>query len=175
MESRYGAQQFTPAVREDYVRAAMDTDPVVLLEASWEYWTTGSQGFRPSPGQLREIAQGWVPEQHPYILLRDAVEAEVSPGLQALINRFGASKFAKAKQQRLPSHEAAWAAANREHRVFIFAKERMMERDAAPWNKSEAKGLHLDGAREALGLPAVKTEHASLALAEGLVNQTRLK
>lgn len=168
MESRYGAQEFTPAIREDYVRAAMDTDPVVLLEASWEYWTQGTKGFRPSPGELRAISEAWVSERHPYIPLHEAVKAEVSPGLQALINRFGPVKFAKAKQQFLPSHELAWATANREHRIYVFAKERMNDRDSAPFNKSEAQGLHLGGVREALSLPSKKTENPVSALAEGV-------
>ena len=177
MESRYGAQEFTPAIREDYVRAAMDTDPVVLLEASWEYWTQGTQGYRPSPGQLREIAKGWVPGSTPYIRIQDAVAVElgrVSEGLQALINRFGPAKWGKAMQQILPSHETAWDEANREHRIFIHAKTRMLERNSAPWNKSEAQGMHLGGMREALAIPAAKIEHATSALAEGLAASKRL-
>ncbi len=177
MESRYGAQEFTPATREDYVRAAMDTDPVVLLEAAWQYWTQGTQGFRPSPGQLREIARAWVPSSTPYISLHEALSVDskaISPGLLALINRFGPTKFDQARTQALPSHERAWDEANKEHRIFMHAKTRMLERSSAPWNKSEAKGLALDGVRDSLSLPAVKEEFGHTALAEGLANQKRI-
>jgi hypothetical protein len=174
MESRYGAQEFTTATREDYVRAAMDTDPVVLLEAAWEYWTKGTHGFRPSPGQLRELASKWVPPCAPYISLRDAVAVDsksISPGLQALINRFGPVKFGQARGQVLPSHERAWAEVNGEHRTFCFAKARMIERDNAPWNKSETKGLHLGGVRDALSIPERKTETSQAVIATGLAQE----
>lgn len=174
MELRYPHQPYTEAMGEDYVRVAMDGDPVVLLEAAWDWFRLGTKNYRPSPGELREISEAWVSERHPYIPLEDALKADVSPGLQALINRFGKDKWAKAGQQVLPSHESAWAEANREHRVFIHAKTRMLDRGSAPFNPSEAKGLHLGGMREALCVPAAKVEHAASALAEGVAQQKRI-
>ncbi len=179
MELRYPHQPYTDAMGEDYTRVAMDGDPVVLLEAAWDWFRLGTKNYRPSPGELREIAKGWVPDDKPYVSLHRALElaagGSTDPGLHALIARLGQNKFASAGENLMPSHITAWIEANREHRIFVFAKTRMMDRNAAPWNPAEVKGLAIAGARDALSLPASKKESTYVSLAEGLADQKRIR
>lgn len=179
MELRYAHQPYTEAMGEDYTRVAMDGDPVVLLEAAWDWFRLGTKNYRPSPGELREISRGWVGDDKPYVTLHRAVELAAGgssdPGLNALIARFGQARFAAAAENMKPSHFDAWKEVNREHRIFVFAKTRMLERNSAPWNPSEAKGLALGGMKEALALPASKIEVHTDRLSAGLADGMRLK
>lgn len=178
MMRRYETQDFSEGNREDYVRVAMEGDPVVYLEAAWDWFRHGVKNFRPSPGELRAMTNGWAVEDKPFVTLHRAIElaagGSTDPGLHALIARFGPAKFAAAGESLMPSHITAWKEANLEHRVFLVAKGRMLERNAPPWNPSEGKGLALEGVRDALSLPAAKAEHITHTLAEGLANTKRI-
>ena len=162
MKRRYETQDFSEGNREDYVRVAMEGDPVVFLEAAWDWFRKGAKNFRPSPGELNEIAKGWVSEDKPYVQLHRAIElaagGSTDEGLHALIGRFGQNRFAAAAENMMPSHSLAWIEANREHRAFVYAKTRMLERGSYPWNPAEGKGLAIEGAKDALCLPSFRTD-----------------
>ena len=144
MKARYKSQAFEDDDKEAWIRAALEGDPIVLLEAAWSYWTTGDKGFRPSPGMLRNVAHSWRIERHPYVTLKVALSVE-SPmgGLVALIQRFGPERFEGARKRirQMPSDEARWLHVNIEHRLFIYAKKLMTERQAPAWNPNEMGSL----------------------------------
>lgn len=176
LKRRYPSQEQGEAQREDYIRAAMEGDPVVYLEAAWDWWRNSPEGrFLPSPGQLIRWAKDtWDFEREPYCSLERALEGDI-PGVEALIARFGEDMTKEAREAIKPSHLRAWRVANLEHRLYICAKRRMERRGAPAWNPSEVKGLNLPAYGEvaaALGTPAQRSE--TLRLGDGLADRKRL-
>jgi hypothetical protein len=179
LKRRYPSQEQGEAQREDYIRAAMEGDPVVYLEAAWDWWRNSPEGrFLPSPGQLIRWAKDtWDFEREPYCSLERALEGDI-PGVEVLIARMGADLAKEAKEAIKPSHERAWLRANLDHRLYICAKSRMQLRGTPPYNPSETKGLNLPEWRlvaVALGTPAARQEGLLLGEAQDLAQQKRLK
>jgi len=181
---RYPRQPMEAGEKEDWLRSAIEGDPVVLLEAAWEWWGQHAEGkFRPSPGQLlREVADKWCPDRKPYLPLRVAVkrfrDGEVTDGLRILIKRMGEGVFREAVDGAItPSLERAWEQANHQHRVWAFAKDRMVRRDTPSWNPSEAKGIGLSSGghlRDALCVPAARGDVPRLGAGEDLAGRKRI-
>lgn len=181
---RYPKQPMAEGEREDWIRAAMEGDPVVYLEAAWEWYAAHAEGkFRPYPGQLRrEVSDKWVPDQRPYLSLAAAIRAfEENSGLKGLailIERMGRWSWDEAgKGPITPSLEREWERANHDHRVWAFARDRMLRRGTAPWNPSEAKGIGLpSGAhfRDALCLPAKRVDVPRLGVVDALAESKRI-
>lgn len=181
---RYPRQVMESVEEEDWLRAAMEGDPLVYLEAVWEWYADRAEGrFRPCPGQLRrEVMAGWVPDQRPYLSLKTAVRDFVArpndAGLEVLAARMGQRSWDEALAGPItPSLERGWRRANHEHRVWAFARERMLRRGTPPWNPSESKGLRLpSGGRfsDALCVPATRGDVPRLGAAESLAGQKRL-
>ncbi len=176
VEKRYPGQPFSEIQREDWIRAALEGDPVVYLEAAWEWWTDHAEGrFQPSPGRLKLVAKAWPIDSRPYVHLSNALDADaagkVSPGLEALIGRMGRGLFDEARAGILPSHERAWLDANLAHRRYVWAKERMERRGTPSFNPSEAKGLGLPEwgrLAEALAQPSTHAGRVELGVAHDL-------
>lgn len=178
MTTRYQGQVQGQVQKEDFIRAAMEGDPVVYLEAAWSWWRDHEQGrFMPSPGQLRRLAQEtWKYERTNYCTLRQALDKPPG-GVEAIVARMGRDLFDDARKTIKPSHEEAWHQANLEHRLYIEAKRRMERRGAPPFNPSEAKGLSLPAWSQvaaALGTPAVRTDTGALLEASDLANAKRI-
>jgi len=180
IESRYPNQPFQAGEREEWLRAALESDPIVLLEAAWEWWTEGTKGYRPTPGALKDLAREWPVDPMPYVPIRAALDAEESPGLTALIERFGRKAFGEVDRTRvLPSEEQKWSKVNMDHRRYVLAKKRMEERSAEPWNPAEIGKLPLSrGLMLALTSPAVADEgrrDSFNARLSGLADSKRLR
>lgn len=183
VERRYPGQPFGEAQREDWIRAALEGDPVVLLEAAWEWWTDHVEGrFQPSPGRLKLLAKGWPVETRPYVHLSNALDVvasgKTSDGLAALIARMGQGLFDEAKSGILPSHERAWIDANLDHRRYVWAKERMERRGTPPYNPSEAKGLGLPEwprVAQALAQPSTHAGRVALGVAHDLATRKLIR
>jgi hypothetical protein len=184
LDRRYPKQPFEGSEKEDWLRSAMEGDPIVLLEAAWEWREQHREGgFRPYPGQLRrEICDGWVRDRTPYLSLDRAITRvktnEPIEGLDLLIARMGKAYFDEALQGPVTvTHRQLWEQACYEHRVYAFAKKRMEYRGTPPWNPGESKGLGLpNGAsfRAALGTPATREESPMLSLGSTLAQSKRL-
>jgi len=181
---RYPKQPMGEGEREDWLRAAMEGDPLVYLEAAWEWYAEHAEGkFRPYPGQLRrEVSDKWAPDQRPYLSLAAAVRASgeepQAEGLAILIGRMGSWSWDGAVEGPItPSLEREWLRANHEHRVWAFARDRMMRRGTPPWNPTESKGIAIpSGAHfhEALCQPARRGDVPRLGIGEALAGAKRL-
>lgn len=140
--------------REMWGRAVMDGDALVYLEAAYDYWQTSETPWRPSPMQMRKHAAGWIPNSGPSVSLPAAVRYindklgfDDSPGLLAVVKRFGSERFEKLRGvddlRPRPSDEKSWREAWRDHIVHVEARRRMTLRGTLPWSESEAKGFNV--------------------------------
>lgn len=185
LDRRYPQQPFEGSQKEDWLRSAMEGDPIVLLEAAWEWREQHREGgFRPYPGQLRrEICDAWCRDRTPFLPLERAIARVTTndplDGLDLLIARMGKQYFDEAVKGPITvTHRTLWEQACWEHRIYAYAKKRMEYRGTAPWNPSEAKGLGLpNGAsvRAALGTPATREESPRFRLMENLAQTKRLE
>jgi hypothetical protein len=181
LRRRYPSQPLHPGEREGWIQVAAEYDPLVLLEAAWEWWSKGTQGFRPSPGHLREIARAWIPDARPYVSLelamRDWGRGLRPAGFVALVGRFGVERF-EALDSVTEVARSRWADVNLAHRQFVHAKELMKMRKAPAWTKAEMGPIALNqGAMKALVEPVKSNDLAGTAFLDklaGLANTKRL-
>ena len=126
-----------PEAADAWRLACWDVAPEVLREAAIEYSRTAGKRFFPTPGELLEIADSWVPGFSPHMSIAQAVKvttgrkrAEIDPGVMQVIENYGVDDFRKLGERPGPTAQRHWRDASKKQAVAVKAREAAQRRDS---------------------------------------------